>query len=103
LKELLAGNEALEIPACSSPKVTFIIVAMNKAHLTLLTIESALQFADVPYELVVVDNGSTDSGPAMLDRIPQAKVIRNQINVDFATGVRSGCRDRHRRIAVLLE
>jgi hypothetical protein len=41
LKELLAGNEALDIPACSSSKVTFIIVAMNKAHFTLLTIESA--------------------------------------------------------------
>jgi len=83
LKELLAGNETLEIPACTSPTLTFIIVAMNKAHLTLLTIESVLQFADVPYELVVVDNGSTDSIPAMLDRIPQAKVIRNQTNVGF--------------------
>ncbi len=83
LKELLAGNETLEIPACSSPTLTFIIVAKNKAHLTLLTIESVLQFADVPYELVIVDNGSTDSVPTMLDRIPQAKVIRNQTNVGF--------------------
>ena len=83
LKELLAGNETLEIPTCSSPTLTFIIVAKNKAHLTLLTIESVLQFADVPYELVIVDNGSTDPIPAMLDRIPQAKVIRNQTNVGF--------------------
>src|SRR5208337_710177 len=83
LKELLAGNETLEIPPCGSPTLTFIIVAKNKAHLTLLTIESVLQFADVPYELVIVDNGSTDSIPAVLDRIPEAKVIRNQTNVGF--------------------
>jgi GT2 family glycosyltransferase len=82
LKELLAGNETLEIP-CSSPTLTFIIVAMNKAHLTLRTIESVLQFADVPFELVVVDNGSTDSIPALLDRIPEVKVIRNPTNVGF--------------------
>jgi len=83
LKELLAGNETLEIPPCGSPTLTFIIVAKNKAHLTLLTIESVLQFADVPYELVIVDNGSTDSIPAVLDRIPEAKVIRNQTNGGF--------------------
>jgi O-antigen biosynthesis protein len=83
LEELLAGDEILHIRPCSSPTLTFIIVAKNKAHLTLLTIESVQQFAEVPYELVIVDNGSTDSIPAMLHRIPQAKVIRNQTNVGF--------------------
>ena len=83
LKDLLAGNETLDAPPCSSPTLTFVIVAKNKAHLTLLTIESVLQFADVPYELVIVDNGSTDSIPAMLDRIPAARLIRNQTNVGF--------------------
>ena len=83
LKELLAGSENLKIPPCSSPTLTFVVVAKNKAQLTLLTIESVLQFADVPWELVIVDNGSTDSIPAMLDRIPEARVIRNQTNVGF--------------------
>jgi len=83
LDQLLAGNENLAIPACSTPTVSFIVVARNKAHLTLLTLESVIQFADVPYELVIVDNGSTDSVPAMLDRIPGAKVIRNQTNLGF--------------------
>jgi GT2 family glycosyltransferase len=83
LKQLLAGNGTLEVPAWSTPTLTFIVVVKNKAHLTLLTIESILQFADLHYELVIVDNGSTDSMAAMLDRIPGAKIIRNQMNLGF--------------------
>ena len=83
LQQLLAGNEGLSVPACTSPTLTFIVVARDKAHLTLLTLESVLNFADVRYELIVVDNGSTDSTPAMLERIKGVRVIRNQTNAGF--------------------
>ncbi len=83
LKQLLAGSEKLEIPAVVDPVVSFIVITYNKAQLTLLTLESVLQFADVPYELVIVDNGSTDSTLVMLERIGGAKIVRNQVNVGF--------------------
>jgi len=83
LEKLLRGDEILEVPASNEPQVSFILVTRNKAHLTVLSLESILQFADVPYELIVVDNGSTDSTLAMLERFKGAKVIRNQTNLGF--------------------
>ena len=83
LNQLLAGNETLAVPASDAPKLSFILATRNKAHLTILSLESVLRFADVPYEVIVVDNGSTDSTLAMLDRFRGAKVIRNQTNVGF--------------------
>jgi len=61
LNGLFSTDEVLEVPPSQSPVVTFILVTKEKAHLTLLSLESVLLFADVPYELIVVDNGSTDS------------------------------------------
>lgn len=84
LTKLLRGDETLTVPESSGPLVvSFILVTRNKAHLTVLSLESVLRFADVPYELIVVDNGSTDSTLAMLDRFTGAKVIGNQTNLGF--------------------
>ena len=83
LKQLLAGNETLEVSASEAPKVSFVLVTKDKADLTALCFESLLQFADSPYELIVVDNGSADSTLAMLNRLKGAKVIRNQTNLGF--------------------
>ena len=83
LEQLLAGSEALAIPAEDRPEVSFIVVTYNKAHFTLLTLESVQQFADVPYELVIVDNGSADSTLTMLERFVGAKIVRNPTNVGF--------------------
>ena len=83
LKLLFASDETLEIPASDAPNLSFILVTHNKAHLTVLSLESVLQFASVSYELIVVDNASTDATLAMLHRFKGAKVIRNQTNAGF--------------------
>src|SRR5215469_7284440 len=46
LQQLFAEDTTLKIPSTSSPIVSFIIVTYNKAHLTLLTLESVLQFSE---------------------------------------------------------
>ncbi len=83
LQRLLAGTQTHEFPSAVSPRVSFVVVLHNKAHLSLLTIESVLQTADLTYELVIVDNGSTDLTSRMLDRIKGAKILRNATNVGF--------------------
>jgi hypothetical protein len=54
LNQLLSSNDVLEMPPTKSPVMTFILVAKKKAHLTVLSLESVIKFADVPYELIVV-------------------------------------------------
>ena len=83
LNRLLSSNEVLEVPPTKSPVMTFILVTKEKAHLTVLSLESVVKFADVPYELIVVDNASADSTLAMLEKFKGAKIIRNLTNVGF--------------------
>jgi len=83
LKQLLSTNEVLTVPAADRPIVSFILVLHNKAHLSLLSIESLLHHADVPYELIIVDNASTDSTREMLQRIVGATILRNDSNAGF--------------------
>jgi O-antigen biosynthesis protein len=83
LAELLSSQENLEVPPAPSPVVTFILVTKEKAHLTVLSVESILQFAGVPFEVIVVDNASADSTLEMLDRFKGAKIIRNTANLGF--------------------
>jgi len=83
LDHLLSGNEVCSIPTPESPLVTFILAVKDKAHLTVLSLESISKFADVPYELVVVDNGSADATAAMLERFKGANIIHNQRNLGF--------------------
>lgn len=42
-----------------------------------------MRYAGVPYELIIIDNGSVDSTPALLERIRGAHIIRNATNVGF--------------------
>ena len=83
IDQLLAGSETLAIGNHDSPVVSIILVTRNKAHLTLLTVESILEHVSTPCEPIIVDNGSDDRTLALLDRLQGARVLRNSVNVGF--------------------
>jgi O-antigen biosynthesis protein len=83
LRQLLQGHEHLTCPAIQNPIVSFIVVLHNSAHLSLLSLESVVANAGVGYELIVVDNASTDETGLMLERLQSAKIIRNETNAGF--------------------
>ena len=83
LQELFAGGDILNCQVTGSPDISFILILHNKAHLSLLSIESILKFAESSYQLILVDNGSTDLTSALLDRLGGATILRNPTNVGF--------------------
>jgi GT2 family glycosyltransferase len=59
--------------------------------------------ASTPYEIVVVDNASTDGSPAMVrDRWPSARLIALPENVGFARANNIGIRETHGDLVLLL-
>jgi GT2 family glycosyltransferase len=67
--------------------LSIIIVNYNTFELTVNCIESIVKFTTIPYEIVLVDNNSTENDPTDFLRIfPSITVIKNTENTGFAKG-----------------
>lgn len=72
--------------------VTAVVVTYNsREHIDDLLDSLPRAFADVPYRIVVVDNGSIDDTAALVERRGDAEVVRGA-NVGFAAGINRGVR-----------
>jgi protein O-GlcNAc transferase len=87
---------------------SIIILCCDQLEFTRQCITSVLQHTRPPYELLLVDNGSTDGTPAYLNDLktrpgPQrVAVICNDTNRGFAAGCNQGLAESHGRYLVLL-
>jgi GT2 family glycosyltransferase len=93
-----------ELPSCS-----IIIPVRNRSIFTkacLLAIEKSVRADRLPYEIIVVDNGSTDNTTAILTAWSQsrtnARTLRLTENSGFARACNEGARMAHGRYIVLL-
>jgi GT2 family glycosyltransferase len=77
------------------PLVSIIIPVFNLLEYTKMAIESIRRHTRDPYELIVVDNASTDETPAYLSSLSDVKVVRNNINLGHAGGTNAGIRVSH--------
>jgi len=81
---IASGNEA----RC---KVSVVLLAYNNLEYTRDCVESILIHTDnVEYELILVDNGSTDGTKEYFDSIPGAKVIHLKYNIHLVKGFNIG-------------
>ena len=72
-----------------TPKITVLILTYNRAHLVERSIKSVLNQTFEDYELVLVDNGSTDHTPEVFEKYQNRKnirIFRIEKNIGFARG-----------------
>ena len=80
----------LSFPKFEEPIVSIITLTFNKAAFTYQHLESILAHTDVPYELIIVDKGSTDETTYLLDRVENVTIIKNNENSGFIKGCNQG-------------
>ncbi len=98
LQRFLESDNSLSFARAEQPQVSILLVLYNQAPLTLLCIESILKFAPAPYEVVIVNNASSDETSRLLDKLVNATVINNTDNEGFVKAVNQGverCRGRY--------
>jgi GT2 family glycosyltransferase/2-polyprenyl-3-methyl-5-hydroxy-6-metoxy-1,4-benzoquinol methylase/tetratricopeptide (TPR) repeat protein len=72
------------------PRVSIVVLAWNELLYTRECLASIQACTRMPYELVLVDNGSTDETLQFFRSVPGAKVIANGANLGFAGGNNRG-------------
>lgn len=86
-----------------SPAVSFVIVNWNTKDLLRDCLESIRKTVRLPFEIWVVDNGSSDGSVRMVrERFPQAKLIQNSENLGFARANNLALKRISGKYAVLL-
>lgn len=75
----------------SQPKVIIIVLTWNRLSDTMECLESVKKLAYPNYEIMVIDNGSTDgSAEAIATRHPEITLIKNESNLGYAAGNNRG-------------
>ncbi len=70
--------------------MSVILVLWNRAALTLSCLRALCGSTDVPFEIVIVDNASTDETPDLLTKLVGATILRNVENLGFTVAANIG-------------
>lgn len=91
LLPLDAAPAAFKLPTSAAPLVSVVIPAYGKLPYTLACLRSvALHGAQVPFEVIVVDDASPDDSAAHLERIEGLRLLRNPHNLGFVGSCNAG-------------
>lgn len=86
-------------------EVSVVVPAFNEAksvERTICTIRQALNSASINGEIVLVDDGSTDS-TASLAEAAGAKVLQHSVNLGYGASLKTGIRHSHSDIIVITD
>jgi len=73
----------LVFPQFNEPAVSIVIPTFNKVEYLYQCLESILMYADVPFELIIADDCSSDATPNLLRKCKNAEILRNEENLEF--------------------
>lgn len=105
LEAFLSSSEKLHFPQSAAPDVSILLVLYNQAELTFGCLGSILETlgtASLTFEVIIVDNKSTDLTEALLERIDGATILRNAANLHFLKAVNHGSKVVRGRTILLL-
>ncbi|MBI3514252.1 MAG: tetratricopeptide repeat protein [Proteobacteria bacterium] len=98
----LAHQQRLALPHAATPTVSVIVVLFNQAGLTRQALAALADQGGVAFETIIVDNASTDTTAALLDRIDGATILRNPENRHFLAAVNQAAELARGRYILLL-
>src|SRR5437899_10482713 len=81
----------MRVDTTEMPRVSLVIAVYNQLHYTRQCLESIARNTELPYELILVDNGSTDGTREFLSNFKD-KVITNETNLGCAKAWNQGVR-----------
>lgn len=83
--------EPFALPTSKRPRVSIVIPVYNKIHYTVACLRSLLDHSgSVPFEVIVVDDGSVDETPRCLREIAGLRALRNRKNLGFVGSCNAG-------------
>ena len=86
LAALLNSDARLRFATASEPRVSVLLVLFNRAELTLRCLRSLLEIRSPSFEVICVDNNSSDQTPELLSRLEGVRVITLPQNAGFLRG-----------------
>ncbi len=94
--------DMIRFPEVARPDVTVVMLTYNRWDLTKEALRLLAEMTEPRYEVVIVDNASTDGTLAELDRVEGARILRNPANVGFGPGNNQGAAMARGRYLLLL-
>ena len=83
-RQFLAGPGQLRFDRVNEPVVSIIVPIYQQAHYTFLGLESLRSGeCEIPFEVIAVDNASSDDTQALLSRVENISIARNEFNRGF--------------------
>lgn len=90
----ISGAKNVTFKKYSEPKVSIIILAYNKWQFTYKCLKSVRKNTKgIEYEIIVIDNASSDDTKLLFDKVKNVKYIRNNENRGFAKACNQGARE----------
>ena len=86
LDAFLSSDGRLALPSPEDPTISIILVLYNQAELSFACLRSLAALREESFEVIIVDNASSDDTGALLERVTGARVIRNPDNRHFLKG-----------------
>ncbi|QEE39056.1 MULTISPECIES: glycosyltransferase [unclassified Methylobacterium] len=83
LHAFFATRQTIDLPVYPDPVISVLMVVYNEAELTFRALQSIVATVDLPVEVIIVDNASTDDTRYLLDRVRNARMVRNVEDLHF--------------------